>query len=67
MRMMMGMLFMYVTLSMGANSQDHNSTQGSMTKFQKRAILVKTENLLREEEERKLEEEGFCACSVQRP
>ena len=38
-----------------------------LTKFQKRAIVIQKERAQKEEEARKLEEDGFCPCSVQIP
>jgi len=55
-------------LSIGVNAESHDSnTTMVLSKFQKRAIKIKQMNDAAEEEARKLEEDGFCPCSVQKP
>ena len=39
----------------------------ALTKFEKRAIIIRKQQAQKEEEERQLEEDGFCPCSVQIP
>jgi hypothetical protein len=58
--------FLFATVNIYA---EHNNTVGKMTltKFQKRAIVIKKMNDAKEVEARQLEEDGFCPCSVQRP
>ena len=59
-----------VTLYAGAISTDQNqssTTKMVLTKFQQRAIEIKKMNDAKEAEERELEEDGFCPCSVQVP
>ena len=51
-------------------SQDENLSlmqKPILTKFQKRKLSIARERAAKEEEARKLEEEGFCPCSVQMP
>jgi len=55
--------------SASTKSVSSKSVSGKMvlTKFQQRAIKIKKMNDAAEAEERKLEEDGFCPCSVQKP
>jgi hypothetical protein len=59
---------MVVGISANATEQNQSvSTKMVLTKFQQRAIKIKKMNDAADEEARKLEEEGFCPCSVQKP
>ena len=51
-------------------TQDQNSTKKNapiLTKFQKRKLSIEKMRAEKEAEAKRLEEEGFCACSVQIP
>ena len=58
--------FGILSMAVYAENQDANKTM-VLTKFQQRAIKIKKMNNDKEEEARKLEEDGFCPCSVQVP
>ena len=63
-------LLLCITMGIHADSIDQNqsiSTKMVLTKFQKRAIKIKQMNDAADEEARRLEADGFCACSVQKP
>jgi len=53
--------------STAADQNNTDTTQRIMTKFQKRAGVIKKMNEAKEAEAKQLEEDGFCSCSVQRP
>jgi hypothetical protein len=52
------------------STEDQNRTKKNMpilTKFQKRKLSIEKMRVNKEAEAKHLEEEGFCACSVQIP
>ncbi len=70
MRLFMGILILGCISHGDVLTQDHNKTKKNapiLTKFQKRKLSIEKMRAGKEEEARKLEEEGFCPCSVQIP
>jgi len=61
---------LFLTLSLSAEQAEVKKVPEKkmvLTKFQKRAIKIKQMNDAAAQEEKQLEEDGFCPCSVQKP